>query len=295
MKDGDSSVRRSSLIRTVKEAGFFAISTIFGLAVLPFLSGCNTPFWATDNEFFLRLPGTERRSDRVEGVLRPWERLERIDEKGEEGADASPEEKKILAYQLIEEYHRSNDPIIRRASIQALGKITENAHLGPALQTLTEALREPNLGNRIAACNALGRYGSKMKTKEIAEIRRGIVAVYADCYRGLSYSANAGAQKENNERKDFRLAILRNAALFDDSPEVIDLLAEALDGEKLDDGALRLGAMTALGQVTKKNYGADYALWSQYVAYRQGDADHMPKEKSSFGTAFRLDDMSILK
>ena len=62
-------------------------------ALLLSAAGCTTPFWATDNELFLRLPGTERRSDQVEGVLRPWERIERIAEKGDEGAKAPPEEK----------------------------------------------------------------------------------------------------------------------------------------------------------------------------------------------------------
>ena len=196
---------------------------------------------------------------------------------------------------MIQEYPRTQDPLIRRAAVQALGQITENAHIGPALQTLIEALDDANLGNRVAACDALGTYGSKMKPDEVGAIRNGIAHVLIDHYQRLAYSTDAGAQKENNERKDFRLAILRNIPLFGDSPEVFDFLAGSLDTENLDDGALRLGVMTALGKVTKKNYGANYELWSQYVAYRRGEVSKPPKEISSLAETISRGDWAILK
>ncbi len=269
----------------------------WGILFLLFSSlvGCNTPFLATDNPVLLHLPGTERRSDQVDGILRPWERIELIDEKGEKGAKAPLEEKKVLAFQLIQEYQRSNDPLVRRASIQAIGKITENAHIGPALELLTESVHDPNLGNRIAACDALGHYALKVKSEATVEIRDQIALVLANAYRESSYSASAGAQKENNDRKDFRLAILRNMAFFSDSEPAFTFLAEAIDSEPLDDGALRLGAMTALGTMTGKNYGYDYDRWSQYIAYRQGKGGSAPKEIQSFGRAITEGDLAILK
>ena len=258
-------------------------------------AGCNSAFWATDNDLLLRLPGTERRSDQIEGVLRPWERIERIAEKGKEGAKASAEEKKILAYQLIEEYNRSQDPLVRRAALRALGQITENAPIPSALETLLSALHEENLGNRMAAADALGMYGSKVKSSEMKEVRLGILSVFSEIYREEAFSSDAGNEKENNERKDFRLALLRNAARMDDSPQLIGFLADAMQDEPLDDGALRLAAMDALAKATGKNYGADYELWSGYIAYRQGKQDRPPEEISGLRSALNLYDSALLK
>ena len=258
-------------------------------------AGCNSAFWATDNDLLLRLPGTERRSDQIEGILRPWERIERIAEKGKEGAKAPPEEKKILAFQLIEEYNRSQDPLVRRAALRALGQITENTAIPSALETLLSALHEENLGNRMAAADALGMYGSVVKSNEMKEVRLGILSVFSETYREAAFSSDAGNEKENNERKDFRLSLLRNAARMDDSPQLIEFLAEAMQDEPLDDGALRLAAMDALAKVTGKNYGADYELWSTYVAYRQGKRDRPPKEISGLRSALNLQDSALLK
>ena len=258
-------------------------------------AGCSSSFWATDNELFLRLPGTERRSDQVEGVLRPWERIERIAEKGEEGAKASPEEKKILAFQLIEEYNRSRDPLVRRAAIRSLGKITETTHIEPALETLLSALGEENLGNRIAAAEALGAYGSRIKSGDLTEVRQKILTAFTEAYRAQSFLSDAGSDKENNERKDFRLAILHSAPKLGDSAEMIDFLAEAMNSEPLDDGALRLAAMGAMAKATHRNYGADYELWRDYAAYRQGKRSDPPKEISGLRAALNLNDSAILK
>ena len=264
-------------------------------ALLLSAAGCTTPFWATDNELFLRLPGTERRSDQVEGVLRPWERIERIAEKGDEGAKAPPEEKKILAFQLIKEYNRSQDPLVRRASIRSLGKITETAHIEPALETLLSALKEENLGNRIAAAEALGAYGSRAKSENLGDVHQTILAAFAEAYRGQPFLSDAGSDKENNERKDFRLALLRSAPQLGDSSQLVDFLAEAMQDEPLDDGALRLAAMGAMAKATRKNYGADYSLWSDYIAYRQGKRSDPPKEISGLRAALNLNDSALLK
>ena len=258
-------------------------------------AGCNSAFWATDNDLLLRLPGTERRSDQIEGILRPWERIERIAGKGKEGAKAPPDEKKILAFQLIEEYNRSQDPLVRRAALRALGQITENTAIPSALETLLSALHEENLGNRMAAADALGMYGSMVKSNEMKEVRLGILSVFSETYREAAFSSDAGNEKETNELKDFRLSLLRNAARMDDSPQLIEFLAEAMQDEPLDDGELRLAAMDALAKVTGKNYGADYELWSTYVAYRQGKRDRPPKEISGLRSALNLQDSALLK
>lgn len=235
--------------------------------------GCSTPFMATDNEFLLKLPGTERRSDKVEGVLRPWERRELIAEKGEKGANASKEEKQILVFQLMEEYKKSKDPSIRRSAVEAVGGITATIDIKPALPFLNDALRDETLGVRISAADALGVYARKVPKKEFDSTVRTQAARYlALRYGELSYSVDAGEKKENEERKDLRLALLRNLSLFEDEPTVLAALGEGLDGEKLDDGALRLASMKALSEVTGKRYGLDYGLWRQYLDSRDGKA-----------------------
>ena len=76
---------------------------------------------------------------------------------------------------------------------------------------------------------------------------------------------------------------------------MIDFLAEAMQDEPLDDGALRLAAMSAMAKVTRKNYGADYSLWSDYIAYRQGKRNDPPKEISGLRAALNLNDSALLK
>ena len=279
---------RISMREFYRTLGLF--STLLFLA-----AGCTTSFWATDNELFLRLPGTERRSDQVEGVLRPWERIERIVEKGDEGAKAQPEEKNILAFQLIKEYNRSQDPLVRRAAIRSLGKITETAHIEPALETLLTALGEENLGNRITAAEALGSYGARAKSENLTEVRQSILTAFIEAYRSQPFLSEAGSDKENNERKDFRLALLHSAPQLGDTAQMVDFLAEAMQDEPLDDGALRLAAMVALSKVTHRNYGTDELLWRDYVAYRQGKRSDPPKEISGLRAALNLNDSALLK
>ena len=258
---------------------FLLCAQVF-LAVLP---GCSTPFIATDNEILLRFPGTERRSDKIAGVLTPKDRRELIEEKGEKGAHAGVDEKEVLVFQLMQEYKRSTDPIIRRAAIDALGKIVAGADIKPALPLLNEALRDESLGVRISAANALGTYAEKaQQTPAVLETRAQAARLLSLRYRELGYSIDAGEKKENDERKDLRLTILRCLSHFPESPELLASLREGLEGEPLDDGALRLSAMNALGKVTKKRYGADYGLWRDYLDYREGKTSEAPKEVSAF-------------
>lgn len=261
-----------------------------------FLGGCSTPFWPTDNELLLRLPGTERKSDKIEGVLRPWERRKLIEEKGEKGRTAPPSEKELLVYQLTQEYENSTDPNIRRTSIEAIGKITETAEIPAAFTYLEKALHDSSIGVRISAADALGRYALHVpKGQDVRSSRDRAAETLAVRYRELSYSIDAGEKKENDERKDLRLAILRNLGRFGDTDPVVAALGEALSSEPLDDGALRLAAMNALAAVTGKSYALDYGLWSDYVAYRNGKNPTAPKEVSRLTGFNPFSDLSIMK
>lgn len=260
-----------------------------------FLGGCSTPFLATDNELLLRLPGTERRSDQIEGVLRPWERRKLIEEKGEKGRRASASEKELLVYQLMQEYERSTDPNIRRTAVEAVGKITETADIPAALSFYDKALRDETIGVRVSAADGLGRYALQAPKGDYRNVRARSAELLAARYRELPYSIDAGQKKENDERKDLRLAILRNLGRFEDSDPVVALLGEALSGEPLDDGALQLAAMKSLAGVTGKNYALDAELWREYVAYREGKNPAEPKELSRLTGFNPLSDLSIMK
>ena len=248
-------------------------------ALILITTGCSTPFWATDNELFAPTRWQSAGAIRSRG-LRPWERIERIAEKGKRAQ--KPDRKKVLVYQLIEEYNRSRDPLRRRAAIRSLGQITVNAPIEPALETLLSALHEESLGNRIAAVEALSTYGTEVKSENVSKARLEILSAFVECYHSQSYSSDAGSEKENNERKDFRLALLRGASRLNDSPQLIEFLAEAMRDEPLDDGALRLASMNALSKVTGKNYGIDYSLWSEYVDYRLGRRGPLRKSFQGF-------------
>ena len=53
--------------------------------------------------------------------------------------------------------------------------------------------------------------------------------------------------------------------------------------------------MGAMAKATRKNYGADYSLWSDYIAYRQGKRSDPPKEISGLRAALNLNDSALLK
>lgn len=247
------------------------------------MGGCNTPFYATDNPVLLRFPGSERKSDQIEGVLRPWERSSLILEKGDKGRQAGAEEKAILIQQLAEEYRMASSPNIRRACVDALGRITATIPSEPAEKIFSAALVEPNLGVRISAVDAWGQY-CREKRDEYSKSRKMAAEIICARFKELPYSVEPGTKKQNDERKDLRLAIIRNLESFrvDDSPKLIPTLKLALEGEQLDDGALQLAAMRSLERVTGKKYGLDARQWSEYIAYTLHDRAQAPKEPSFF-------------
>ncbi len=275
----------------VQKSGFDLQSLL--LALLPFwiclaicsllLGGCSTPFFATDNPILLRFPGAERKSDQIEGVLRPWERAALILEKGDKGRQVNAEEKAILIQQLSDEYRVASSPNIRRACIDAMGRITANMAIEPAQKVYSDALIEPNLGVRISAIDAWGMY-CQDKPGEYPKARRLAAETLCARFKELPYTVEPGAKKLNDEKKDLRLAIIRNLGTFrvDDSPELIPTFKLALEGEQLDDGALQLAAMRSLEKVTGKKYGLDAHQWSEYISYALHNRAEAPKELSIF-------------
>lgn len=280
--DGTRSMTGTKIKSTItrKPVRFILFSTLFFCV----FNGCSTPFFPTDNEFLLHFPGTERKSDKIEGVLRPWERMALIKEKGEKGKNASDENKEILILQLAQEYNRSQDPNIRRSSIDALAKITSNKASQDAEKIYTIALNDETLGVRLSAVDAFGQYCYETKKSfDNTPMRKTALDQLIKLYRQSAYLITPGSDKDNEIRKDVRLAILRNLAKFpeDLSPELPVVLREALVGERLDDGALQVSAMKTLEKITHKKYGLNAEKWTAYLDYQSGKLNSAPAELSA--------------
>lgn len=261
---------------------------------LGWAGGCSTPAFSTDNKWLLCLPGAARRSDTIPGVMKPAERVKRIEEKGVRGRNASAEEKDELLLQLSQEYETSSSPYVRRASLESIAKISEHYRNPVAEKIYRNALESDDLNLALSACDAWGDY-CRESADANAEARRLGVELLADKYRRLPFSIAAGSEEENKRKKDLRLAILRNLGKFkpDDSPLVLETLRLGIDGEKLDDGALQHAAMTALGEATGKKYGLNAETWLEYLAFERGEKSAPPPELSTLERIPRIDEKII--
>jgi len=250
------------------------------------VAGCAIPpFFSTDNKYLLYLPGAERRSDALPGYVRPWERIKLIEEKGEKGKDASVDNKDILLAQLTKEYEQSDSPNVRRASLEAIAKISCNYPNPAAEKIFRAALYDEDLNLNLSACRAWGAYCNEGAIKnDNREQRKLALEILTERYKELPYSVAAGSEEENARRKDVRVAILTALGQFkeSDSPALFETLELGLTGEKLDDGALHTAACVALGEVTGKKYAYDGESWLKYLEYKKGKASSEPEEPSFF-------------
>ena len=267
----------------------------FWLVLTCFVPGCSTPIFWTDNPVLLYLPGAGRRSDPIPGFITPSERIKLIEEKGKKGAKATSEEKDVLLVQLVQEYEKTSSPHVRRASLEAIGRISANYANPAAEKIFREALQDDeDIKLNLSACRALGNYSSEgpiAKNKENREQRKLAIELLSARYRDLPYSIAAGSEDENARRKDVRLAVLRALGKFqpEDSPELFETLELALTGEKLDDGALEATACETLAQITGKKYGVNGDAWLHYIAFARGEESKAPEEPSLLTRAPKID------
>ncbi len=269
-----------ALFGKTQRSKFLVATALLGGAVFGLVGGCATPFYSTDNKFLLHFPGAARRSDQIPGVLRPWERIKLIEEKGEKGAKAPVEEKDVLLLQISQEFENSASPNVRRSAIEAIAKISRNYSNPVAENIFRVALEDNELNIAVSAADGLGVYALDVKDGA-DESRRLAAELLADKYKRLPLSIAAGSEEENKRRKDLRVAILRNFGNFQesDSPLVFETLEQGLTGEKLDDGALQDASMRTLAQITGEKYGLDAERWGQFLAYRRGEGPK-PEELS---------------
>lgn len=269
--------------------------TIFaGLALTSFfLPGCTSPVFYTDNPVLIYLPGAGWRSDKLPGFTNPHERLNQIVEKGEKGKKAPVEEKNILLVQLSKEYETSRSPHMRRAALEAIGRISTNYSNPAAEKIFHEGLEDDDMNLNLSACRALALYCTEGDAAKNNKRERELaVSLLSGRYRELPYSLEAGSEADNSRRKDVRVEILHALAHFkpEDSSELFPALEYGLTGEKLDDGALETASCDALGKITGKRYGLDGEAWLAYLAYERGETSTAPKEKSLLTRAPRIED-----
>ena len=278
-----------ALFGKTQRSKFLVATALIGGSVFSFVGGCATPFYSTDNKILLHFPGAARRSDQIPGVLRPWERIKLIEEKGKKGAKAPVEEKDVLLLQISQEFEKSDSPNVRRASVEAIAKISRNYQNPVAENIFRIALEDNELNIAVSAADGLGVYALDVKDGA-EESRRLAVELLADKYKRLPFSIAAGSEEENKRRKDLRAAILRNLAYFQesDSPLVFETLELGLTGEKLDDGVLQDAAMRALAEITGEKYGLDAERWVQFLQYRRGESSK-PSELSITDRAPKID------
>ncbi len=255
------------------------------VALTCFFPGCSTPVYWTDNPVLLYLPGAGRRSDPIPGYVKPSERIKLIREKGKKGAKATSEEKDMLLVQLVQEYEKATSPHVKRATLEAIGRISVNYANPAAEKIFQEALEDDDMALNLSAARALASYATEGAiANDNKEQRKLAISLLAARYRALPFSIAAGSEEDNSRRKDVRTAILRALGEFkeDDSPELLETLEFAITGEKLDDGALEATACESLGKITGQKYGVDGEKWVQYIAYQRGEESEKPEEASFF-------------
>ena len=142
-----------ALFGKTQRSKFLVATALIGGSVFSFVGGCATPFYSTDNKILLHFPGAARRSDQIPGVLRPWERIKLIEEKGKKGAKAPVEEKDVLLLQISQEFEKSDSPNVRRASVEAIAKISRNYQNPVAENIFRIALEDNELNIAVSAAD----------------------------------------------------------------------------------------------------------------------------------------------
>jgi len=217
-----------------------AIQILAGFVlVILLVAGCQTSK-SNRKSFF------EPRSDSIPGILKPSERIAMIRLKAKNGRNSTPELKKELLEQLLDEYANSPDPIIRQEVVTAVSTIvTSSQEDGAGDITLNKgfdlvkyaAMRDEDPFVRREACRVMASW----QKPESAVVLRHLV--------------------RNDKDKDVLLQATKSLAAFDDR-DTRETLGSLLDHRQ---PALRYEAMQSLKVCTKQDYGNDVHRWKQYL------------------------------
>lgn len=217
---------------------FYAICRIALTALLLFAVGCQTgpmagvpiynPFYKDDPELAARFGPS------------PEARLKAIRDSARGAGRKMIDEQKQLAQQMIDDYRRETDPVLRAELARSLGAFSAEATA--AVEGLRAAQQDADARVRIAACEGWRRLGGEEAVRQL------------------------GGVLSSDMDGDVRIAAARALGEFP-GPEAVRALAVGLDDS---DPALQYRTILSLRGASGRDYGNDIAAWRQYV--QQGDA-----------------------
>jgi HEAT repeat protein len=201
-------------IRTIV-LGFFGLS----------LAGCaDMPAW---------VPFQGPRTDHVQGVITPAEKVAQLKKLASEAAKSDQQTRHKVVEQLVAGIRSETDSLIRAETIRTLGDYPDPS----ADAVLKAALNDPDADVRIAACETWGKRGDAQAAGLLAPM--------------LSSDVN----------QDVRLAAARALGKIKD-PQAISALGEALTDS---DPAMQYRAVLSLKENTGQDLGNNVDRWRQYV------------------------------
>jgi HEAT repeat protein len=172
-------------------------------------------------------------SDTVLGITPPNEQIADMRKLAAGPVPNDPAERERIASQLAAAYAREPDPLIRAATVAALG-----TYSGPtAIGALGQAAKDPDSGVRIAVCKALARHARPEATTLLRQVFASDVDV------------------------DVRLAAARALGETRD-PAAIATLGAALDER---DPAMQYRVVGSLRKVAPHDLGNSVDQWREYV------------------------------
>jgi HEAT repeat protein len=185
-------------------------------------------------EGFLAGTSSQGRGGGLPDVPSPAERIAALRQLARQGTSSDAARSQELAQGLAESIRGEEDPAIRAEIVRTLAAYPGEASDG----VLRSAVKDPDMGVRVAACEVWGRRGN------------------AEAVALLSGALDADPDT------DVRLAAAR-ALGQSNSPEAVAVLGQALDDR---DPAIQYRSMLSLEQATGKDLGGNVGRWRQYVA-----------------------------
>jgi hypothetical protein len=224
------------------------------------MSGCTAEDLSTMRPVFLDRFYPAENDETIAAIESPAERIAELRELGENAASKSPAEQQQLAAALAKQIQREQDPLVRRAIVNALS----NLKTPMADAVILAGLNDPDRDVKIASCKAIALRGGAEAAPKLAQV----------------------LERDNNI--DTRLAAIRALGELR-NPVVLPSLVPALGSR---DPAIQFAAIEATRSIRTAQGGADLGndvnAWLAYAQGRQPPIAAQPEPSSSVHWAKRL-------
>ena len=194
-------------------------------------------------------PPWGKTSDTVQGITPPHERIAQLQKLAKDLPSRDPAERERIAADLVAQYPRETDPLIRTAMVRALGSSSSPA----ALEILHKAAKDPDADVRVVVCEALGRYKRPEGTTMLRELFAGDVDL----------DVRLAAARALGETRDPAALATLGAALEDRNP------------------AMQYRVVQSLRKIAPQDLGNDVERWRQYVATLPSSPPQTPSQTPS--------------